>query len=197
MAGIEGAGLVEQPGGLGGVARLQRLPRRGQELEDEGLGLHPLLRDAEDALELRVARHRRLIALHGGHQLREPALIGQRLQLGAQGDGTAAALVGQCVGEIEAQAREVRERVEDRHGRRAVEVVHADRTGGGAESLLKQVSGLELWVHPQHEVTAEESLLAIPFAGQIQRLVEGAEDPLLDVGRKSRITGVAHLWRSL
>ena len=77
----------------------------------------------------------------------------------------------------------------------AVEVVHADRAGGGAEPFLKQVGGLELWVHPQHEVTAEESLLAVPFAGQVQRLAEGAEDPLLDVGRKSRVTGVAHLWR--
>ncbi len=95
---------------------LQRLPRRGQELEDVGLGLHPLLRDAEDAAGAPGRPSPPACSAGGGHQLREPALVEQRLELGAQGDEPLGRhWSGRASGEIvEAQAREVRERVEDR-----------------------------------------------------------------------------------
>ena len=197
MAGIQGARLVQQPAGLGGLARLDGLPGRGEELEHVGLRLHPLLGEGGDALELGV-RADRGVLLHGRrHHVVEAPLVQQGLPFAPQvgrGRRGAEARVGQQIGQVQAQAVEIRERIGGR--RRALEVVHMDRAGAGLEAVLEDLGGLEERVHPQHEIAAEERFLPVALPGQRHRLVESAEDPLLDVGRQRRITGVAHLGKS-
>ncbi len=191
MGGVEGAGLVEQTGGLGTVAVGERGPRRAQELEHVGLRLHPFLGLADQPLELGIGHHGGVLPLRDGHQLREPALVEQRLQLGAQ-----RAAAGQAHRKVEAQAVEIGKGIVHRRDRRdrdlPAQVVHPHRAGGGADPLLEQIGGLELRIHPQHEVAAEERLLAVSLLGELQRLIESAEDSLPDVGCERGVTGVAH-----
>ena len=47
--------------------------------------------------------------------------------------------------------------------------------------------GLELRIHTQDEVAAEERLLPAPFVGQVERLPERVEHPLLYITREGRI----------
>ncbi len=187
MIGIQGTGLFQQPPGFLVLAELQRLACRGEELEDVRLRLHQLLGGADDAPELGKQGDRALLPFGRGHQVLKPALVEQGLQLVAQITG---AVAGQDRREIEVETLEIREGiVRCREGRRcrarflpALQVVHPDRTGAGSQPLLEELGGLEVRVHPQHEVAAEERFLAIAVPGQLHRLIEGAEDPLLDVG---------------
>ena len=67
----------------------------------------------------------------------------------------------------------------------------------GLNELLERPRRTELGVEAQDEVAAQESLLATPLAGQIQRLLEGGQNALLHIGSEGRISGIAHWARKL
>jgi hypothetical protein len=86
MSRIERLRLLHQAGGLGGVAGALRIARREEELADVRCRLQALLGQADDALQLQVARDH---AAHLGGavlQLLEAAAGKQRLELGANLD---------------------------------------------------------------------------------------------------------------
>ncbi len=197
VRGIERPCLVELPADLVDLPGLERLAGGGQELEDVRLRLHPLLGCAGDALELGIGGDGRLLLLRPAHQLLPPALVEQRLQLAAQRavdsrhTGKAGQVRRQEVGELEAQVVEVREGIDRRRGA-GQEILHGHRSGARLQALLEDAGGLELRIHPQHEVAAEQSLLAVAVPSQLEGLLERAEDALLDLGRKGRVPRVIH-----
>ena len=169
MRGVERARLLEQRLRLALVGGAHGELRVLDELGHVGVGFVAALRRLEDAAQLRVRRDPPLVALGGVQQLGEPARLEHlgegRLQVAAV--PSAADRLGQQRGE--------------RLGRAA-----------GREHLLQGTGGTELRIEPEHEVAAEQRLVAISPGGALDRLAIGGNDALLHVGSQRGITGVGH-----
>ncbi len=226
MRRIERARLVEQAVGLVAFALADRLADLVEELADVGLGLHPLVRRLDQLAELGIGEDRAALPLGARQQLVVAAGRQELGEAGAEPGcrrGARPGGVGRQIVELEIQVAQVvelrqlrgemaevvelaevrrregsrgRGRAGGRGGRR-LEIGDRDRPGRRPQPLLETARGLEARVHAQHEVTAEERLLAAAVLGQIERLIEGAEEPLLRIGRERGISGIIHFGRRL
>src|SRR6202035_5444819 len=115
-------------------------------------------------------------------------------RLGGQLGELMAAIVeiGEVRQVVEGAGVELVRAVSRRRGSR-LEVADGDRAGRRLQPFEEAAGGLELGIHAQHEVAAQERLLAAALLGQVQGLLEGAENSLLRVRGEGRIAGVSHL----
>ena len=181
------------------LASLQSLSRRIEKGHHVGFGLLAGARGLDQLTQGGVGGDAAALGLGERDQLAEAALAEQLAEPGrevgrlAYGPGARA--------ELEAQIRDLLE-ASDVLGRRRGPARGAEQLRVGflgaadLDHLLQRASGTELRVEPQHEIAAEQGLLATALAGELERLAVGGENPLLNLGREGGVAGIGHEARA-
>jgi hypothetical protein len=77
---------------------------------------------------------------------------------------------------------------------RPLQIVGGHRSFGCLKAVVERPCRLEKRIESKDEVTAQQSLLTAPLAGEVEGLFEGGQDPVLDLCRQAGITGVSHVY---